>query len=94
MSELIGEEEIDAWMKRVPEWEAHPGNISRVAEYDEFMDAIDFVNGVAEIAEEAQHYPEINVVGSVVTLRLSTDDQGGVTSLDFELAGRIDNLLD
>lgn len=94
MSELIGEEEIDVWMKRVPEWEADSGNISRVAEYDEFMDAIDFVNGVAEIAEEAQHYPEINVVGSVVTLRLSTDDQGGVTSLDFELAGRIDNLLD
>ncbi len=94
MSELIGEEEIEVWMKRVPEWESDDDSISRVAEYDDFMDAIDFVNGVAEIAEEAQHYPEINVVGTTVTLRLTTDDQGGVTSLDFELAGRIDNLLD
>lgn len=94
MEELIDEEEIESWMKKVPEWEADGKSISRTAEYDEFMDAIDFVNGVAEVAEEAQHYPEINITGSIVTLKLLTDDQGGVTSLDFELASRIDNLLD
>jgi len=94
MEELINEEEIELWMKKVPEWEADGNCISRTAEYDEFMDAIDFVNGVAEVAEEAQHYPEITISGSQVTLKLLTDDQGGVTSLDFELASRIDNLLD
>ncbi|MCF6313864.1 MAG: 4a-hydroxytetrahydrobiopterin dehydratase [Verrucomicrobiales bacterium] len=94
MSEVIGENEMDVWMKRVPEWEVESESIIRVVEYDDFMDAIDFVNGVAEIAEEAQHYPEINVQGSLVTLRLTSEDQGGVTSLDFELAGRIDHLLD
>ena len=94
MSEVIGENEMDAWMKRVPEWEVESASIIRVVEYDDFMDAIDFVNGVAEISEEAQHYPEINVLGSLVTLRLTSEDQGGVTSLDFELAGRIDHLLD
>lgn len=94
MSELIDDEDIDAWMKRVPEWDADDGSITRTAEYDDFMEAIDFVNGVAEIAEEAQHYPEINVSGSTVTLRLLTDEQRGVTTLDFELAARIDNLLD
>ena len=94
MEELIEKEEIDTWMKKVPEWETEGNIITRTAEYDDFMDAIDFVNGVAEIAEEAQHYPEIKVSGNTVTLRLLTDDQGGVTSLDFELASRIDNLLD
>ena len=94
MSELIDEEDIDAWMKRVPEWEVEGGCITRSAEYDDFMEAIDFVNGVAEVAEEAQHYPEIIVSGSTVTLRLLTEEQRGVTTLDFELAARIDNLLD
>lgn len=94
MSELIEEEDISAWMKRVPEWEIDSNSITRTAEYDDFVDAIDFVNGVAEVAEEAQHYPEIKISGNTVTLRLLTDDQGGVTSLDFELAARIDNLLD
>jgi len=94
MEELIEKEEIEAWMKKVPEWESDGISITRTAEYDEFMDAIDFVNGVAEVAEEAQHYPEITVSGSIVTLKLMTDDEGGVTALDFELASRIDNLLD
>lgn len=94
MSEVIGENEMDVRMKRVPEWEIESESIIRVVEYDDFMDAIDFVNGVAEIAEEAQHYPEINILGSLVTLRLTSEDHGGVTSLDFELAGRIDHLLD
>jgi len=94
MEELIEKEEIDTWMKKVPEWETEGNFITRTAEYDDFMDAIDFVNGVAEVAEEAHHYPEIKVSGNAVTLRLLTDDQGGVTSLDFELASRIDNLLD
>jgi len=94
MEELIDKQEIEEWMKKVPEWDTEGKSITRTAEYDDFMDAIDFVNGVAEVAEEAQHYPEINVSGSTVTLRLMTDDQGGVTSLDFELASRIDNLLD
>lgn len=94
MEELIEEEEIETWMKKVPEWETDGNCITRAAEYDEFMDAIDFVNGVAEVAEEAQHYPEISVSGSIVTLKLVSDDQGGVTALDFELASRIDNLLD
>ncbi len=94
MSELIDEEDIATWMKRVPEWEVEGACITRSAEYDDFMEAIDFVNGVAEVAEEAQHYPEIIVSGSIVTLRLLTDEQRGVTTLDFELAARIDNLLD
>lgn len=94
MEELIEEDEIETWMKKVPEWDSDGNSITRTAEYDEFMDAIDFVNGVAEVAEEAQHYPEISVSGSNVTLKLVTDDQGGVTALDFELASRIDNLLD
>ena len=94
MEELIEQEEIDSWMKKVPEWESEGTSITRAVEYDDFMDAIDFVNGVAEVAEEAQHYPEINLAGNVVTLRLHTEDEGGVTSLDFELASRIDNLLD
>ena len=94
MSELIDAEDIESCMKRVPAWEADGDCITREAEYDDFMEAIDFVNGVAEIAEEAQHYPEIIISGSTVTLRLLTDEQRGVTTLDFELAARIDNLLD
>jgi len=58
------------------------------------MDAIDFVNDLAEIAEEAQHHPLITINHTKVALKLTTHDAGGVTELDIELAQRVDNLVD
>lgn len=94
MSDLIAEEDIETWMKKVPEWEVEDKTLVRVVEFDEFNEGIDFVDGVAEIAEEAQHHPDIDIRWTVITLRLTTHEQGGITSADFELASRIDNLID
>jgi 4a-hydroxytetrahydrobiopterin dehydratase len=52
------------------------------------------VNGVAEIAEEEDHHPDIDIRYSKVTLRLSTHSEGGLTDLDFEIAEKIDTLVD
>jgi 4a-hydroxytetrahydrobiopterin dehydratase len=94
MSDLIAEDEIDTWMKKVPEWEVEGGALCRSIEFDEFNEGIDFVDGVAEIAEEAQHHPDIDIRWTTIILRLTTHEVGGITSADFELASRIDNLID
>lgn len=92
--ELIPAEELDSALKRCPEWEAEGDYITRAIEFEEFMESIDFVNAVAEVADEAHHIPEINVSDCKVVLRLKTDDVGGVTDIDVELASRIDTLVD
>lgn len=94
MSELLSDDEITSRMKKVPEWELEDAAITRSIEFDEFMEGIDFVDGVAEIAEEAQHHPDIDIRWCTINLKLTTHDQGGLTEADFELAQRIDNLLD
>ncbi|MCB1235282.1 MAG: 4a-hydroxytetrahydrobiopterin dehydratase [Verrucomicrobiae bacterium] len=94
MSDLIEPDEIKALMKKVPEWELEGNAIVRTLEFDDFMEGIDFVNGVAEIAEESSHHPDIDIRWCTITLRLTTHDQGGLTDSDFDLAKRIDNLLD
>lgn len=94
MSELITAEELEAVLKKCPEWEAEGKAITRTVEFEEFSEAIDFVNDLAEIAEEAQHHPDIDIRYTKVTLVLTTHDVGGVTELDVELAQRIDNLVD
>ena len=59
----------------------------------DFAAAIAFVNRVAEVAEAANHHPDILVHGwNKVRLELSTHSQGGLTEADFELAARIDPL--
>lgn len=94
MSDLLEAAELKTALKKCPEWEFEKDSITRTVEFEEFMDAIDFVNDLAEIAEEAQHHPDIMIRYTKVSLKLTTHDAGGVTDLDIELAQRIDNLVD
>jgi len=52
-----------------------------------------FVNALAKLAEKAQHHPDIDIRWNKVTLTLTTHDEGGLTTRDFEVAGRIDKLV-
>ena len=94
MSELIATQEIKQWIKKAPEWEIEKKCLTRMIEFDDFMEGIDFVNDVAEIAEEAHHHPDIDIRYCKITVSLTTHDEGGITDLDFELASRIDTLVD
>jgi 4a-hydroxytetrahydrobiopterin dehydratase len=92
MPELIKPGELKERMKKVPEWELEKKHIERTFEFDDFADAIDFVNAVAEVAEEEEHHPDIDIRYNKVRLILCTHSKGGLTDLDFALAERIDTL--
>ena len=94
MADLLKSEDIKDLMKKLPEWDLEKKHIERTYEFDDFSQAIEFVNGVAEIAEEDEHHPEIDIRDSKVRLRLSTHSEGGLTDLDFDLAEKIDTLVD
>lgn len=94
MSDLLDTAEIKESLKKTPEWEHEKKTIERVFEFDDFTQAMDFVNAVAEIAEEEEHHPDIDVRYNKVTLRLSTHSAGGLTEADFEIAERIDTLAE
>ena len=55
---------------------------------------MDFVNSVAEIAEEDDHHPDIDIRYNKVRIALSTHSEGGLTDLDFEVAEKIDTLVE
>jgi 4a-hydroxytetrahydrobiopterin dehydratase len=48
-----------------------------------------FVNQLAEIAETANHHPDIDIRYNKVTLALTSHDSGGVTKRDLSLADQI-----
>jgi 4a-hydroxytetrahydrobiopterin dehydratase len=94
MADLITAAEIKTYMKKVPEWETDKKKIERTFEFDDFTAAIDFVNAVAEISEEQEHHPDIDVRYNHVKLSIHTHSKGGLTELDFQLAERIDTLAE
>src|SRR5476651_32972 len=93
MADLLNSQDIKTWLKKLPTWDHDKKHIERVFEFDDFSQAIEFVNGVAEIAEEDDHHPDIDIRYSKVTVRLSTHSEGGLTDLDFEVAEKIDTLV-
>jgi 4a-hydroxytetrahydrobiopterin dehydratase len=75
-----------------PGWEERDGALERTFELRAFPDAIDFVNRVAALAEEADHHPDIAIHYRRVTLRLWTHSKAAITDRDVDLALRIDAL--
>jgi len=66
--------------------------ISRSYRFANFSEAFAFMVRVALVAEKLNHHPEWKNVYNRVDVTLTTHSTGGLTSLDFRLAGRMDRL--
>jgi 4a-hydroxytetrahydrobiopterin dehydratase len=75
-------------------WHETDGALERAYEHGSFLEAIAFVNRVAELAESENHHPDIAISYRTVTLRWTTHSAGGVTDRDRELAARSDELFE
>ena len=86
----LGESDIEGRLRQLPGWERHGNEIRRTYSFPDFKGSMAFVNRVAELAEAADHHPDILVTYSKVTLTLTSHDAGGLTERDFRLAASID----
>jgi 4a-hydroxytetrahydrobiopterin dehydratase len=92
MAEVLNEDEVGARLRRLA-WELEGDEIVREWRFDNFNEAIQFVNRVAEVAEDANHHPDILVHGwNKVKLSLTNHSAGGLTEVDFTMAGRFDEI--
>jgi 4a-hydroxytetrahydrobiopterin dehydratase len=90
---LLSDQEIQQRLAG-SEWSLDGQTITRECKHADFAAAIAFVNRVAELAEAANHHPDILVHGwNKVRLELSTHSSGGLTAADFALAAQIDALV-
>jgi 4a-hydroxytetrahydrobiopterin dehydratase len=89
---LLADREVKSRLKELKGWKQEGKFITRTFKFDHFMDAIAFVNEVAEAAEREEHHPDINVRYTTVKLSIQTHSKGGVTEWDVDLARAIDNL--
>lgn len=76
------------------DWRLEDGAIVRDLELDGFTAAIAAVNAIAQLAEEANHHPDLLVHGyKHLRVRLTTHSEGGVTDNDLSMAERIDAVI-
>ena len=89
----LSEAKVAAHLERLPGWSAANGEIRRTFQMPSFPAALLFVAAVGQVAETADHHPDIDVRYRKVTLILSTHSAGGLTEKDFALASKIETLL-
>jgi len=93
MANALNAAEIEEVLKTHPAWKLKGGKLVREWTFKDFVQAMKFVNRVAEVAEAAGHHPDIDIRYNQVVLGLVSHDAGGITGRDATMAGRIDKEL-
>ena len=74
------------------QWNEIDNTITKTFEFNSYLDGIDFVNAVANVAEQENHHPDISIGYCNVTISLTSHDAGTITEKDYKLAKLIDDL--
>ena len=83
--------QIREYLKEVPTWTVTDDKkIGREFKFNNFNEAMFFVNSVAKLAEAEGHHPDIHIFYNKVSLELSTHAIKGLSENDFILASKID----
>jgi len=89
----LSTQQAESLLTTLPGWQIDAGELVRTFKFEDFRAALRFVNQVGDLAEEAQHHPDIDIRYNKVRLALVTHDAGGLTKKDFDLAGKADKLV-
>jgi 4a-hydroxytetrahydrobiopterin dehydratase len=93
-NEVYSSEEIKARLNaQLPRWTLEDGFICRQFKTGGWKATLMVVNTVGHLAEVAWHHPDLTVSYASVTVRLINHDAKGVTEKDFELARKIEEVV-
>lgn len=89
---LLTDDAIAVALEQLPGWHREGDTIRRELRFPTFPAAVAFVDRVAELAEAADHHPDIEIRWRRVILTLTTHASHGLTERDFGLARQLDGI--
>ena len=90
----LSQQEISEFLNlHLKEWSLQKDEIKRDFKFKSFVEAFSFMTSVALKAEKLNHHPDWSNSYNKVTVVLTTHDANGLTQLDFDLAGSIDQIF-
>jgi 4a-hydroxytetrahydrobiopterin dehydratase len=84
--------EVESFIASHESWSFEDGKLYREFVFRDFCRAFGFMSEVALVAERSNHHPEWSNVYNRVTVYLTTHQAGGITSRDYDLAGKMDEI--
>jgi 4a-hydroxytetrahydrobiopterin dehydratase len=91
---VYSEQEITAKLTaELPHWYFENGWIRRRYKTNSWKGTLMVVNTVGHLAEAAWHHPDLTVSYAFVIVKLTTHSAKGITDKDFELAKKIEQVV-
>jgi 4a-hydroxytetrahydrobiopterin dehydratase len=94
-NDKLSTDQITSKLEMLPNWEfcEKHNAIEKDFKRNDFIDAVNFIQSIAEVAEEADHHPDL-LLHDYKNLRviLTTHSAGGITQNDFDLATSIETI--
>jgi 4a-hydroxytetrahydrobiopterin dehydratase len=92
--EPLSPDDLTGALAALPHWDGDRDAIRRSAELPSFRAAVEAIVRIADVAEEMDHHPDVDLRWRTLHFTLSTHSAGGVTESDLELARRIDAIVE
>jgi len=89
----MNEEEIQQNLSKTAGWSFVGGKLHKEFKCRDFVDAFGKMTQAALVAESMNHHPEWFNVWNKVVIDLNTHSVGGISTLDFQLAARINEIF-
>ncbi len=87
---IAPDDEVQDALASLPGWTVHEGALVKQFELPSFLAAVEFVNALADMAEEANHHPDLDIRYDKVRVALVTHSAGGITGKDLQMAQRVE----
>ena len=89
----LSPDDVATALSRLPAWSGGADGIERTIELPSFRAAVEAISMIADVAEQLDHHPDLDLRWTKVRVAVVTHSAGGVTELDLELARRVDALF-
>jgi len=92
--EKMDKQQIESSLGELRGWTQGNNSITKTFKFKDFRDAFAAMARIAFECEAMDHHPDWTNVYNTLTITLNTHDVGGVTHKDFNLAKRIEKILE
>jgi 4a-hydroxytetrahydrobiopterin dehydratase len=92
---ILDKDEIEIALSDLPGWKYEDDKISKEFLFTDFVDSLNFINGLLGYFERMDHHPDVHIYYNRVLFDLTRYDIGGkVTNRDVEVAKKIEQTYD
>ena len=89
---ILDEAELSEALERLYGWSVDGEAIKKRMTFPDFAKSLELVNRIGDLAEAADHHPDITFGWGYAEIALTSHDRGGITDVDIALAKQIDTL--